>query len=120
MSEVNSNIQEQTTSKRESAMLLIWLVLSIIVTILVLLGVGKNTPNVRYWKLALGFILAVPASFIATMIGNLLRKIAMPDVFISSGMADTLKKKLFWAIGPQLIGLGIGQFVIWGLLFPRF
>lgn len=45
-------------------------------------------------------------------IGNILRIIAMPDSFLSSGMVDTLKQKLFWAVGPQFFGAMIGWFII--------
>lgn len=68
-------------------------------------------------RLALGFILSVLAAFIGTQIGDLLRKIAMPTFVMGSGMVDMLKQKLFWAVGPQFIGLGIGQGVIWYWLF---
>lgn len=76
----------------------------------------KGEKSYGFGKLALGFILSAPLSFIAALVGDMLRKIAMPDAFFSSGMGDTLKKKLFWAIGPQVIGLLLAQGVVWGIL----
>lgn len=56
------------------------------------------------------FIFGTAGAFCGAFVGDWLRKIAMPDSIITSGMADTLKQKLFWFIGPQMIGeiLGMG------------
>lgn len=45
---------------------------------------------------------------IGVVIGDVLRNVAMPDAYLTSGFADSIKKKIFWAIGPQAIGWIIG------------
>ena len=58
-----------------------------------------------------GFISGTIFSFIGVYIGDFVRKAVLPDVIYSSGMTDMIKQKLFWFIGPQLIGGAIGAFV---------
>lgn len=43
------------------------------------------------------------------MLGDALRKFTKPDAFITTGgLASIFRTKLFWMVGPQLIGLLIG------------
>lgn len=46
---------------------------------------------------------------IGVFIGDVLRRFTMPDAMLTSGMADTFYKKIFWMIGPQAIGWFIGM-----------
>lgn len=51
------------------------------------------------------FVFSLIGAFLGTIIGDFLRKIAMPDSFYTTGgMSAILKEKLFWFIGPQAIG----------------
>ena len=55
------------------------------------------------------FILATIFAYVGTLVGDYLRKIAIPDSIITTGgMSQILKEKLFWFIGPQCIGAIIG------------
>jgi len=100
-----------------------WLSFSTIVTV----GMCFLIPNIirdkghdlSVFKMIIGAIITIPLSYYGALIGNFLRKIAMPDAFFSSGMGDTLKKKFFWAVGPQLIGLFATQWIVWALLFSK-
>lgn len=40
---------------------------------------------------------------IAWRVGNTLRKSTAPDAVITGGMGETLKQRIFWLVGPQLI-----------------
>ncbi len=60
-------------------------------------------------------IAAVSAGFVAgtvcALIGDALRRAVHPDIVITNGgFFSLLWTKLFWAVGPQLIGLFIGVF----------
>ena len=44
-------------------------------------------------------------SGIVWRMGDWLRLAAMPTVFLSRGFLDTLRLRVFWAIGPQVVGL---------------
>ena len=58
------------------------------------------------------FILMPLFGTIGALIGDFLRRVAHPDMmFTTGGMGEILKFKIFWAIGPQIIGTLIG----WGL-----
>ena len=45
---------------------------------------------------------------IGVVIGDVLRNMAMPDAYLTTGFADSIKKKIFWSVGPQAIGWIIG------------
>jgi hypothetical protein len=53
---------------------------------------------------------------IGVALGDLFRRIAQPDAFLSSGAMDTFKTKIFWAIGPQFIGWLIGYMCTKGFM----
>lgn len=40
--------------------------------------------------------------------GDIFCRFAKPDMFLSSGVSDTVNKKIFWMVGPQFIGWIIG------------
>lgn len=43
-------------------------------------------------------------------IGEAIRRYALPDGFFTDGgMTSILKTKLFWAVGPQFIGMFLGM-----------
>ncbi|QAY94141.1 hypothetical protein CUN63_08575 [Pseudomonas sp. ACM7] len=47
--------------------------------------------------------------WLGALAGDAIRKFAHPDaVYTSGGMLSLIWIKLFWALGPQVIGLGIG------------
>lgn len=66
--------------------------------------------------LGAGFMAKVIAGIVGSafglagaLLGNSLRKFFKPDaVFTTDGVANLVWLKIFWAIGPQVIGLVIG------------
>jgi len=45
-------------------------------------------------------------------IGEAFRRFALPDRFFTTGgMTSIIKTKLFWMVGPQIIGMLIGVFL---------
>ncbi len=52
------------------------------------------------------------AGIVLALVGDALRRAVRPDFVITNGgFFSLLGTKLFWAVGPQLIGLCIGVFV---------
>lgn len=46
---------------------------------------------------------------VGALLGDMIRRFVRPDMmFTSGGFFSLLGMKLFWLLGPQLIGLGIG------------
>ncbi|HCF9849678.1 TPA: hypothetical protein SL658_000899 [Pseudomonas aeruginosa] len=82
-------------------------------TLSILMITFNNAPMV----LAAGFFAKTFAVILGTvlggagaLIGDAIRKFAMPDgVFTSGGMAQLIWIKIFWTIGPQTIGLIAGS-----------
>lgn len=49
---------------------------------------------------------------IGAMLGDSIRRFALPDIFFTTGgMGSIIKTKLFWMVGPQAIGVFIGVFL---------
>lgn len=61
-------------------------------------------------------LLNIPVSFLMYLIGKAFRNFTMPTVFTSNGAWDTFSKKVFWMIGPQIISMGIGTYVLYCLM----
>jgi hypothetical protein len=80
-----------------------------------ILSVTRNTSAM---VLGAGFFAKFFAVIVGTGLGTLgallgdgIRRFAMPDGIITSGgMGTIIQSKLFWMIGPQTIGLLIGVF----------
>lgn len=68
--------------------------------------VGISSWNSAWVPALLGAIGAATAPLLtpfAWKIGNTLRKSTAPDAVITGGMGQTLKQRVFWLVGPQLI-----------------
>lgn len=92
-----------------STEILIWSATVFIITIFVVWNAGPPTfqPAGFFAKL-FAVILGTVFGVGGVVIGDVARKFARPDAFFSSGMVDTIQTKLFWMLGPQLIGMVIG------------
>lgn len=81
-----------------------------------ILAVTRNTSAM---VLGAGFFAKFFAVIVGTgfgtlgaMLGDGIRRFAMPDGIITNGgMGSLIQSKLFWMIGPQTIGLLIGVFL---------
>ncbi|WP_448653547.1 hypothetical protein ACSHWC_10480 [Pseudomonas fluorescens] len=59
----------------------------------------------KFFAVALGTALGLAGA----LLGDVLRKFAHPDsVYTNGGFFQLIWIKVFWACGPQVIGLGIG------------
>ncbi len=54
------------------------------------------------------FISGSVLTTIGVIVGDVLRRMAMPDMYFTKGFADSIQKRIFWAVGPQAIGWFIG------------
>lgn len=53
---------------------------------------------------------------IGVVIGDAIRHFVAPDAFLSSSATETFKTKIFWMIGPQVIGWIIGYIAANGFM----
>ncbi|MCD1655177.1 hypothetical protein K7J14_10745 [Treponema zuelzerae] len=64
----------------------------------------------------LSLMLCPILGFIGFLIGEKLRDALHPDFVITSGFMSLLKEKVFWAIGPQVIGGFLGILIASGII----
>lgn len=62
------------------------------------------------------FLLSIPAGTIGLLLGRMVRDIIVPDFVISGSTGGLIWAKLFWAFGPQFIGLAIGNMLVGKLI----
>lgn len=87
-----------------------------------ILGVNYNTSSMvvhaSVWALVFAVIMGTILGTAGALLGDALRKFAMPSaVFTRGGMGSLIWIRIFWSIGPQFIGLlvGIGAGASWVL-----
>lgn len=81
-----------------------------------LLAILMVTRNNSYMVMSAGFFAKFFAVIVGSalglggaMIGDSIRRFALPDAFFTNGgMGSIIRTKLFWMIGPQVIGVFIG------------
>jgi hypothetical protein len=88
---------------------------------IIMLAGGIKEEKIGVWVGLLAgvgiFILMPLFGTIGALIGDFLRKVAHPDMmFTTGGMGAILKFKIFWAIGPQIIGTLIGWMIAFGII----
>jgi hypothetical protein len=93
----------------------VWLISSVCAALAdnyLLLFLTSKTGN-----FAIVALFSIVASYACAILGDKLRRFSMPAAYYTHGMLDCMEKKLFWKIGPQLIGIMSGQVVAWGAFF---
>ena len=97
--------------------LLFYLVLTVIISFAFCFITNANGHYYGFGRRLLASILSIPTGFIGAMIGDLIRRFAIPDiVFTSGGMFQLIKTKLFWLCVPQLVGMIIGIALVAGMM----
>ena len=113
--EGNISNQEQNPEQAKSCgAAIIYGIIAFVISLLFALEykIPEVTTFRRTTVVILAVIVGMPLGTIGGAIGDALRKAAHPDAILTTGgMTDILKTKLFWAIGPQLIGVCIGSFI---------
>lgn len=99
-----------TTDSAPQKSTIIWAILSLIVAIFF---VTNNTSPIvlgaGFFMKSLACLVGALTGWIGALLGDAIRKFAAPDaMFTSGGMGSIIKMKLFWLIGPQLVGLIFG------------
>lgn len=95
----------------------VWLILAVAAAVavnclfLLLCSYEDISPNTN--TLLITAKTSMPVSYFFALWGNKLRKFSQPSVLYTHGMLDCMEKKIFWAVGPQLIGIFLGQLAVW-------
>lgn len=70
-----------------------------------------------FWTRLLASIVSIPTGFLGALIGDGVRRFAIPDaIFTTGGMTEIIKTKLFWMCVPQLVGMFIGIAIVAGMI----
>jgi hypothetical protein len=97
---------------------LVWLILAVSVALAnnyLLLVFTSKAGN-----FSIASICSIIVSYVFTIWGDKLRAFSMPAAFYTHGILDCMEKKIFWRIGPQVIGIMLGQLAVWGTFFVFF
>jgi hypothetical protein len=115
---METNDQKITNAVRKSNAAALWAVAAFV------LAIFSCTHNSSAMVLEAGFFAKLFAVIVGTALGTLgalggdaIRKFAQPDFLITTGgFFQFLWVKVFWKIGPQVVGLFIGVFMGCGLV----
>jgi hypothetical protein len=94
---------------------LVWLISAVCIALAdnyLLLVLTSKTGNFTIVALS-----SIVVSYVFALLGDKLRRFSMPTAYYTHGMLDCMEKKLFWKIGPQVIGITLGQIGVWGGFF---
>ncbi len=100
-----SDAKEQLSGTPKSTWFWLFMPAGAMLIMMVTRGVSEQV-GASAWMIGVGALVGyVLLSGIVWRVGDWLRIAAMPTVFLSRGFLDTLRLRVFWAIGPQVIGL---------------
>ena len=89
--------------------LLFYLVVTTVFSFLICMFIKPKGLDFGFGARLLAALLATSAGFLGALIGDFVRRFAIPDVvFTNGGMMSLIKTKLFWLCVPQLIGMFAG------------
>ena len=92
-----------------------YLVLTVVFSFLFCFITAPNGHDFSFGRRLFASIASIPTGFIGVLLGDLIRRLAIPDiVLIRGGLFQLLKTRLFWMCGPQLIGMVIGIALVAG------
>lgn len=95
-----------------------WGISAIVIAVLVYKGNFHPHPTIGIFTKILIVAFGTVGSQIGVKIGRVVRDFTMPSGFLTTGgLTDIAKTKIFWAIGPQLIGWFLGLLVGAGIPF---
>ena len=72
--------------------------------LVMIFGDNPEAPDIGFWQGIMILIIVPPVTALGAFIGLKVRNFLQPDFFLTSGAVETLKIKLFWKFGPQIIG----------------
>ena len=75
-----------------------------------------SSPQLGIWGHIWHFVFGSLFTSLGLMGGELFRRFTQPDLLMADGAQEMFKKKLFWKVGPQLIGGVVGYIAAGGFL----
>jgi hypothetical protein len=84
-----------------------YLIISFIIVFVIFLN-SKITAGFFNWTVFI--IVGTLFTATGTYVGYIFLNFVRPDMYFTSGVSDLFQKKIFWLVGPQFAGGGIGLF----------
>lgn len=88
----------------------------LLLSVLVLLSVVMATYADGFFATIAIFFISFILGAIGWIIAAWVRRFTHPDVIFTQGLADTFFKRLFWLMGPQMIGIFLGATISTGYI----
>jgi len=97
--------------------LVFYFLLTIVFSFLICFITTPRGMDFGFWTRLLASIVSIPTGFLGALIGDGVRRFAIPDaIFTTGGMAEIIKSKLFWMCVPQLVGMFVGIAIVAGMI----
>jgi hypothetical protein len=114
MDEIDNEVLESSDTNTQdssvSSEVILWSISAFVLAIIMV--TFNNSPMVlgaSFLSKTFAVVVGTVIGAIGALVGNALRKFARPDsVFTNGGFFQLIWIKVFWAMGPQVIGLGLG------------
>ena len=84
--------------------------------IIVMTMVFSSKPGLGFFGDLAALVFGTVFTGIGVVIGDAVCRFVRPDILIASDGTDMFKKKVFWIIGPQIIGWIIGYIAFTGFM----
>jgi hypothetical protein len=94
-----------------------YFLLTIVFSFLVCFISTPRGEHFGFWTRLLASVVSIPTGFLGALIGDAVRRFAIPDaIFTNGGLFAIIKTKLFWMCVPQLVGMFIGIGIVGGMI----
>lgn len=100
-----TDIQEPTQSEPLPIWYWLFMLTGAALIVAVAWGVHQKGGQKSWWLGTVALLTYVSLSGSVWRVADWLRLAAMPSAFFSTGFLDTLRLRVFWAVGPQFFGL---------------
>lgn len=87
-----------------------------IIALITIVAAFSSNVHLGFFGYIALFIVGSIFTTIGVVIGDVFRRAAMPDAYLTTGFSDSIKKRIFWSVGPQAIGWFIGTIATNGFM----
>ena len=84
--------------------------------VLTVMAVFSSSFYLGFFGYVAMLIVGTSTTTIGVVVGDAIRRLAMPDLVLAADGVDLLRKKVFWLVGPQAIGWFVGYIAFKGVM----
>ena len=84
--------------------------------LLTVMAVFSSSIYLGFFGYVAMLIVGTTTTTIGVVVGDAIRRLAMPDLVFAAGGVDLRRKKVFWLVGPQAIGWFVGYIAFKGVM----